>query len=62
MMLGMMLPSASPMLLLYARLMRKEREKGAPYVSTSTFALTKASIQWRPCQIISRTKLRHRRY
>ena len=39
MMVGMMLPSASPVLLLYARLMRKEREKGAPYVSTSTFAL-----------------------
>ena len=39
MMIGMMLPSASPILLLYARLMRKEREKGAPYVQTSTFAL-----------------------
>lgn len=39
MMLGMMLPSATPILLLFARMMRKEREKGAPYVSTGVFAL-----------------------
>ena len=38
MMVGMMLPSASPMLLLYARMMRKERGKGAPFVSTGVFA------------------------
>jgi predicted metal-binding membrane protein len=38
MMIGMMVPSASPMLLLYARMMRKEREKGAPFVSTGVFA------------------------
>lgn len=39
MMLGMMLPSAAPMLLLYAQVMRKQRDKGAPYVSTGFFAL-----------------------
>lgn len=39
MMFGMMLPSASPILLLYARLMRTQREKRTPYVRTSTFAL-----------------------
>lgn len=39
MMVGMMLPSASPMLLLFARIMRKEKEKGALYVPTGVFAL-----------------------
>ena len=37
MMFGMMLPSAAPLLLLFARMMRKE--KGAPYVPTGVFAL-----------------------
>ena len=37
MMFGMMLPSAVPLLLLFARMMRKE--KGAPYVPTGVFAL-----------------------
>ncbi len=39
MMFGMMLPSAAPLLLLFARMMRKEKDKGAPYVPTSVFAL-----------------------
>ena len=39
MMLGMMLPSAAPMILLHAKIMRKEQEKGAPYVPTGIFAL-----------------------
>lgn len=39
MMLGMMLPSATPMILLYAKLMRREKEKGAPYVFTGIFLL-----------------------
>jgi len=45
MMLGMMLPSAAPLLLLVARMMRKEKEKGAPYVSTGVFALGYA-VMW----------------
>jgi predicted metal-binding membrane protein len=39
MMVAMMLPSASPMILLFARFNRSEREKGAPYVPTAVFAL-----------------------
>ena len=39
MMFGMMLPSAAPLLLLFARMMRKEKDKGAPYVPTGVFAL-----------------------
>jgi predicted metal-binding membrane protein len=38
MMVAMMLPSASPMILLFARVQRKEKDKGAPFVSTSVFA------------------------
>ena len=38
MMFGMMLPSAAPLLLLFARMMRKEKDKGAPYVPTGVFA------------------------
>jgi predicted metal-binding membrane protein len=38
MMMAMMLPSAAPMILLFATINRKQREKGAPYVSTSVFA------------------------
>ena len=38
MMVAMMLPSASPMILLFARVQRREKEKGAPFVSTSVFA------------------------
>jgi predicted metal-binding membrane protein len=45
MMLGMMFPSAAPMLLLFARMMRKEKEKGAPYVPTGVFALGYA-VMW----------------
>lgn len=37
MMVAMMLPSASPMILLFARVQRKEQAKGAPFVSTSVF-------------------------
>jgi len=39
MMLAMMLPSAAPMILLFATLNRKQRETGRPYVATSIFAL-----------------------
>jgi predicted metal-binding membrane protein len=39
MMMAMMLPSASPMILLFARFNRSQREKGAPYVPTAVFAL-----------------------
>src|ERR687892_520147 len=39
MMMAMMLPSASPMILLFARFNRNQREKGAPYVPTAIFAL-----------------------
>lgn len=38
MMVAMMLPSASPMLLLFARIQRSQRVKGAPFVPTSIFA------------------------
>ncbi len=39
MMLAMMLPSGAPMILLYAKVMRRAKEKGAPYVPTGVFAL-----------------------
>ncbi|UCC13506.1 MAG: DUF2182 domain-containing protein [Gammaproteobacteria bacterium] len=39
MMIAMMLPSAAPMILLFALVNRKSRELHAPYVSTSIFAL-----------------------
>jgi predicted metal-binding membrane protein len=39
MMMAMMLPSASPMILLFASINRKQRERGSPYVATSVFAL-----------------------
>jgi predicted metal-binding membrane protein len=38
MMVAMMLPSATPMLLLFARINRKERGKNRPYVPTAIFA------------------------
>jgi predicted metal-binding membrane protein len=38
MMIAMMLPSAAPMLLLFARINRKERSGGRPYVPTAVFA------------------------
>jgi predicted metal-binding membrane protein len=38
MMMAMMLPSATPMILLFATVNRKQREKGAPYVPTGIFA------------------------
>ena len=38
MMIAMMLPSAAPMILLFAMVNRKNRERDAPYVSTSIFA------------------------
>jgi len=37
MMVGMLLPSAAPVLLLFARVNRKERASGLPYVPTATF-------------------------
>jgi predicted metal-binding membrane protein len=39
MMLAMMLPSAAPMVLLFATVNRKQRETSHPYVATSVFAL-----------------------
>ncbi len=39
MMLAMMLPSAAPMILLFATINRKQHETGQPYVATSIFAL-----------------------
>jgi predicted metal-binding membrane protein len=38
MMVAMMLPSASPMILLFARVQRSQQAKGAPFVPTSVFA------------------------
>jgi predicted metal-binding membrane protein len=37
MMMAMMLPSAAPMILLFARIQRREQVKGAPFVPTSIF-------------------------
>ncbi len=39
MMIAMMIPSASPMILLFAAINRKQRVKGTPIVSTSVFLL-----------------------
>ena len=39
MMVAMMLPSAAPMLLLFARLNRKEQDRGHPFTSTGVFAI-----------------------
>ena len=38
MMVAMMLPSAAPMILLFATVIRKQRDTGHPYVATSSFA------------------------
>ena len=38
MMIAMMLPSATPMVLLFATINRKQKEKGNPYVATTIFA------------------------
>lgn len=38
MMVAMMLPSAAPMILLYARIDRRQRERDAPIVPTGIFA------------------------
>ena len=37
MMVAMMVPSASPMILLFARMQRQQKEKGSPFVPTSVF-------------------------
>lgn len=39
MMVGMMLPTAAPMILLFATISRKRREQQRPFVSTGTFVL-----------------------
>jgi len=39
MMVAMMLPSAAPMILLFATLNRKQRESGHPHIATSIFAV-----------------------
>jgi predicted metal-binding membrane protein len=38
MMVGMMTPSAAPMVLLFAAVNRRERDKGAPFVASGVFA------------------------
>lgn len=38
MMIGMMLPSAAPMILTFATINRKKRARGRPYVATAVFA------------------------
>ncbi len=38
MMIAMMVPSAAPMILLFALISRRSRESGAPYASTAAFA------------------------
>ena len=44
MMIAMMLPSAAPMLLLFARVNRKERSGGRPYVPTAVFVVGYLSV------------------
>ncbi len=39
MMVAMMLPSAAPMILLFAAINQKQRERGAPFASTTLFTL-----------------------
>ncbi|HEV2121444.1 MAG TPA: DUF2182 domain-containing protein [Chloroflexota bacterium] len=39
MMVAMMLPSAAPMVLMFASIQRRRRERSSPYVSTAVFAL-----------------------
>ena len=39
MMVAMMLPSAAPMILMFASVQRKRRERSSPYVSTAVFVL-----------------------
>ena len=62
MMVAMMLPSATPMLLLFARVNRKEKSGGRPYVPTAVFAagyltawgafsITAAGVQWMLVQL-----------
>ena len=57
MMVAMMLPSAAPMILLYARIDRRQRERGQPIVPTGIFAagyvvvwggfsIAAAGLQW----------------
>jgi predicted metal-binding membrane protein len=57
MMIGMMLPSAAPMILLYARVCRTQRDKGRPFAPTgafvagyvavwTAFSLVAAVLQW----------------
>ncbi len=44
MMVGMMIPAAAPMILLFAAINRKERERGRAYVPTGLFALAYAFV------------------
>ncbi len=39
MMVAMMLPSAAPMIMLFATINRRQRDTGQPYVATGIFAL-----------------------
>ena len=44
MMVGMMLPSAAPMILLFATVNRKRSERGKPFVATAVFALAYITV------------------
>jgi predicted metal-binding membrane protein len=44
MMVGMMVPSAAPMILLFAAINRKKRADGKPYVPTGLFALAYVAV------------------
>lgn len=52
MMIAMMLPAATPMVLLFAAMSRKQKESGNPYVPTSLFALAYL-IVWAGFSIIA---------
>ena len=44
MMVGMMLPGATPMILLFAMINRQKREAGYPFVPTGAFAMLAAGL------------------
>ena len=52
MMIAMMLPSAAPMVLLFAAMSRKQKEKGNPFIATSLFA-SAYLIAWASFSIVA---------
>ena len=52
MMIAMMLPSASPMILLFARIQRSQQMKGAPFVPTSVFTAGYL-VTWGVCSVLA---------